>query len=129
MWPKEEIPDESMVFMFIHRMWVRNGEVIPGAFQDRGGGMSVDWDEHSTAEETRQRARRPPENGVISLGVGIIRSIQGLTVEHDPIQENTHDLQGNTIRPNRAHSEVLGEKNDERRLKLSRIYSWEIHLS
>ena len=128
MWPKEEIPAEGTVFMRIHRTWIRDGEAMIGVFQNREGGMSVDWNEYSTAEETRLRARRPAENGVISMNVGAIRSIEGLLVEHDPIQENSLDAQGKAVPHNRAHTEVLGEKTEERRVKLSRIYSWEIRL-
>ena len=128
MWPKEEIPDEASVLMRIHRAWMRDGGVMLGAFQDRGRGMSVDWSKYSKSEETRQRARRPADNGVIGMAVSGIRSIEGLEAEHDPVQENTCDAEGNLIPPNRAHAEVLGEKTEERRVKLSRIYSWEIRL-
>jgi hypothetical protein len=126
MWAQEDIPGEAAVFMRLHRMWIRDGLVVPGAFQDRGAGMSVDWDKYSTPDETRQRARRPSENAVISMEVISIRAIQGLVVVHEPIQENTFDSQGNPLASNRSHSNVIGEKDTERRLKLSRIYSWEI---
>ena len=129
MWSKEQIPAEATVFMRIHRTWMRGGEVMIGAFQDREGGMSVDWNEYSTAEQTRLRARRPAENGVVGMIVGATRSIEGLLVEHDPIQENTLDAQGKPVSPNRAHTEILGAKTEERRVKLSRIYSWEIRLA
>ncbi|HUF63526.1 MAG TPA: hypothetical protein VMN36_15730, partial [Verrucomicrobiales bacterium] len=57
-----------------------------------------------------------------------------LEVEHDPVQENLFDESGAPLDSNRAHSEVLGissdsaEKKTERRLKLSRIWRWEIRL-
>ena len=99
MWPKEDIPNAASVFMRIHRRWAPNGEALPGAFRDHAGGMSVDWDKYSTPEETRARGRLPSENGVIGTGVGAIRTIEGLSVEHAPIQEDTHDPEGNLIRP------------------------------
>ena len=125
---KEAIPDDAKVFMRIHRSWVRGGELIIGVFQDRGGGMSVDWNKYSTAEETKNRARSPADNGVIGIIAGKICLIDGLQIEHDPVQENTRDSEGKPIQPNRAHTEILGEKTPERRVKLSRIYSWEIRI-
>jgi hypothetical protein len=116
MWPQENIPDSAAVFMRVHRTYCLEGALIPGVFRDHEGGMSVDWDRYASAEETRQRARRPDDNGVIALGVGAVRSVEGLSVAHGPIPAN------------RAHSQVLGEKDEERRLKLSRLYTWKIPL-
>lgn len=129
MWPKEEIPDEAAVFMRVHRNFIQGEELGPNTFRDHGRGMSVDWSNYSTPLETQGRARNPNDNAVISMVVGHIRLIEGLVVEHDPIQENGTDETGKPIQPNRAHSEVLGEKTTERRLKLSRIWKWEIYLS
>ena len=98
-------------------------------FRDQGEGMSVDWREYSTALETRNRGKIPADNAVISLPAGGIRQIEGLVVEHDPVQENSFDKNGNPLRPNRAHSQVIGEKTTERRLKLSRSdWRWEMRL-
>jgi hypothetical protein len=126
MWPKEEIPDDATVFMRLHQTLFRDGAIMPVAFKDHGGGMSVDWSKYASPEETRARARQPAKNAVISMGVQAIRSIEGLLVEHEPVQENGLDDKGGPIPPNRAHSEVFGEKTEERRLKLSRIHSWAI---
>ena len=91
--------------------------------------MSVDWREYSTALETRNRGKIPADNAVISLPAGGIRQIEGLVVEHDPVQENSFDKNGHPLRPNRAHSQVIGEKTTERRLKLSRIdWRWEMRI-
>ncbi len=128
MWPKEDIPDHASVFMRIHKSYMIGGDVPPNAFHDRGGGMSVDWDKYSTPLETRNRARTPSANAVISMIVGEIRKIQALVVDHDPIQENSFDEEGNPLTPNQAHSEVIGEKTPEVRLKLSRIWAWQIRL-
>lgn len=137
MWPKEEIPDEASVFMRIHRNLIPTGELGPNAFREHGRGMSVDWSKYSTPLETRDRTRKSPpsDNAVVSMTVGDIRAIDGLVVEHNPVQENSFGEDGNPTEPNRAHSEVIGissvspEKKTERRLKLSRIWRWEIRLA
>ena len=129
MWSKEVIPDSSSVLLRLHQNLIPDGEVRPNVFRDQGGGMSVDWREYSTALETRNRGKIPADNAVISLPAGGIRQIEGLVVEHDPVQENSFDKNGNPLRPNRAHSQVIGEKTTERRLKLSRIdWRWEMRL-
>ena len=78
--------------------------------------MSTDWEKYSTAEETRARAKFPQDNGVIKLHAGGIRSIEGLTVEHEPDVKHM----------NRAHSEVFGDKTPEVRIKLNRLVRWVI---
>jgi len=129
MWPKEEIPNSSTVLFWIHKNLIPDGELRPNVFRDHGAGMSVDWRKYSTPLETRNRSRIPADNAVISLPAGGIRQIEGLSVEHDPVQENSFDKSGNPLRPNRAHSEVIGEKTTERRVKLSRIdWRWEMRL-
>lgn len=110
MWPGEEIPNEHSVFMRVHKNYLNAaGELIPGVFRDQGAGMSTDWEKYSTAEETRARSKSPLDNGVIKLSVGSMRLIEGLTVEHEPIEIN------------RAHSEVFGQKTPEARVKLLRL--------
>jgi hypothetical protein len=73
-WQPESIPDQDRLFMRVHvKTWVRDGEVRPGAFQNRpegAPGMSTDWERYSSAEETRQRARKPLEQGVIAFRAG-----------------------------------------------------------
>lgn len=111
MWPKETIPDESSVFMRIHKTYLNGGsDVRPNAFRDHNGGMSVDCNGYSTPAQTRARARNPVDNAVMGIRVEAIRRIDGLSVEHDPIQEGTLDRQGRPLPANRAHSNVLGEK-------------------
>src|SRR5258706_4359980 len=126
MWPNEDIPDDASLFMRVHRLFTNSGQLGPNAFRDHGHGMSVDWSKYSTADETRNRARSPKDNAVISMGVAAVRAIEGLAVEHAPIQEGSVDAKGTHLIPNRAHAEVMGEKTTERRLKLSRIWTWEI---
>jgi hypothetical protein len=117
MWPQEHSPDSATVFLRVHRAYFYEGALNPGVFRDHQGGMSVDWDRYSSAEETKRRARRPEDNGVIALAVRAVRLVQGLSVVHEPVPAN------------RAHSQVLGEKDEERRLKLSRLYPWQIPLA
>ncbi len=72
-WPKEEVPDVDRLFMRVHRMWIRDGAVLPGAFKNRGAagaaplGMSTNWAKYSTAEATRKQAKDPAVPSVGSL--------------------------------------------------------------
>jgi hypothetical protein len=100
--------------MRVHRNWMRDGELIPGAIRDRGDGMSTDWSKYSTPIETQQRASEPAANGVVSWRVVYVRSI-GQSVNHTPRPEN------------RAHADVIGAKDVEVRLKLLREIRWEIN--
>ena len=95
-WPQEQIPDRDDMFMRAHWMFFRARHLQPGVFRSHDGGMSADWDKYSSAEETRQRAKTPQDNAVISLSAGSIRNINTLNVQHTP--EPT----------NRAHSDVTG---------------------
>lgn len=112
-WQVEHIPDSDSVYMRVHQSLLdEKGEPIPGAFRlhPSDAGMSVDWDKYSTAEQARQRARQPHKNAVISMQAGQIRVIPGQEVFHRPILNN------------RAHSEVLGEKTTEARVRFGRIF-------
>jgi hypothetical protein len=114
-WPAEEIPDADSLFFRAHKSYIHMGKLIPGVFRDREGAMSTDWSRHSTAAETRARATKPDENGVGELKVGGVRAI-GLTATHTPDRK----------RGNRAHTDIIGEKTTEVRLKLLRLHSWRI---
>lgn len=74
--------------------------------------MSTDWAKYSTPEESRNRANRPEDNGVVEMRVGDVRAIPGLTVEHTPIPLN------------RSHTDVFGPKTTETRVLLGRICRW-----
>ena len=118
---RRRIPNEDELFFRVHRSYLRDGEIIPGAFRDQGDhpilrGMSTDWNRYSTAEESRKRARSPEDNGIVSLEVARVRAISGLEVDHDPQWRN------------RAHSHVNGEKDAEARLKLTRASRWVISI-
>ena len=111
--PIEEIPDADLVFMRAHETCFRDGNLQPGVFTSKQGpGMSVDWDKYSSKEQTRQRAKNPAKNAVISLSVGGIRKIDKLDVAHRPEPGN------------QAHSEVdlpTNEELTEVRVKLRRL--------
>jgi hypothetical protein len=92
--PVEKIPDADSVFMRVHKDFVRDGDVLPGAFREKDGGMSVDWSKYSSKEDAKRRAKIPADNAVVSLLVGGIRKIDDLDVKHTPELDN------------RAHSEV-----------------------
>ena len=99
-WEIEHIPDGDDTFMKAHSDHFRRGDLQPSVFRVRGDGMSVDWAKYSTPVETRQRARQPLQNAIISLSVLKVRGIGGLDVRHKP-----------SVPPeplNRAHSNVIG---------------------
>lgn len=109
-WPIEEIPNRDALFMRVHDTWFKpGGAIAPGAFQKRDGGMSTDWSQYSTPEQTRQRGRTPRDNAVVEMNVGRIRTIPGQRVEHRPFPDN------------RAHTDVLGEDDEEVRTVLRRF--------
>ena len=121
-WPVEDIQPEHRVFRRVHRVYVPNGELAPGAFRDPDGlGMSCDWEKYSSPREARSRAPSPADNAVIALLVGGVRDEAGLVVIHSPVQT------GGTEPPNRAHCDILGLhgkskiETTEIREKLTRI--------
>jgi hypothetical protein len=99
--PVEEIPDADSVFMRAHKDHFRDGTLRHSVFRAQDGGMSVNWDKYCSKEETKQQAKIPAVNAVISLPVGGIRKIRDLNVKHTPEPRN------------RAHSEVNLPDNRE----------------
>jgi hypothetical protein len=97
----------------VHANYCPNGELIPGVFRDIEGGMSVDWEKYSTPTQTRNRAKEAEKNGIVSFVAGKVREIPQ-QVEHTPSDDS------------RAHSEIIGEETPKVRLKLMRIFRWEI---
>ena len=113
-WPVEQIPDGDVVYMRAYSQFFSNDDLLPGVFRPHDGGMSADWSKYATAQETRDRARTPSLNAVLSMPVGEIRRIDALRVEHSPEPDN------------RAHTDILdlpegGEELTEIRLRLLRI--------
>ncbi len=108
---KEIIQDQDSVFRNVHKNWFdEDGTIMPGAFRSSDdSGVSVNWSKYSTPEESRNKAKTPSDNAVISLVAGEVRSIDSLRLEHTPISNNI------------AHSSIFGEMNPENRLSLLRI--------
>ena len=106
--------------MRVHRQKVdQTGAPKPVAFQNKPtdtDGMSTDWEKYSTPQQTRQRARKPEDNIVISLVAGDVRAIEGQRIEHEPIEPAVEDP------GNRAHTEIFGEKTTEARVKFMQIW-------
>lgn len=129
-WAKESIPYEALLYMRVHKNHIEpDGNILLIAFRNHGDpsdlskepGMSTDWQEYSSAEECRQRSRDigkdPNRYEVIQLSVGRVRDIPGQTVDHTPI----YDPHSTPPLFNRAHTDVLGEKDEEARLELFKI--------
>lgn len=118
-YPVEDIPDEDLLYKRIHiRNDFRDGKVIPGAFRERvegtDKGMSTDWSKYSTPKKTKNRARKPKENAVISFITLNLISLK-LNVIHHPEPLN------------RAHTNITGIGRDpEIRTKLKDSFVWEI---
>ena len=122
MQPIEHIPDEDRLFYRIHKSYIVEGEVVPGAFQERGEddarGMSTDWEKYSTAEAAWLRSKFPTDNGIVEFVVGDVRAID-LEVAHAPLPDN------------QAHSHIKGIPHEgqlktQARLKLKRLFKWSI---
>lgn len=113
-WPVEGIPGSDFLYLRVpRRLWIENKLL---AFRDHDGAMSTDWEKYSTPEKTRQRARgNPLDYGVLQMECASVRGVP-LNVQHSPDME----------RSNRAHTDVIGEKTAEVRIKLSRISGWAI---
>ena len=107
----ECIPDSDFLLMRIHaRTFARDGVLSAGAFKNHGSGMSTDWEKYSTAEETRARGPKPPEEyWVVRMNVGKVKEVPGQMVDHSPLPEN------------RTHTDVKGEKDEEVRVLLRRL--------
>lgn len=112
-WPIEDIPDVDGLYMRVHPMYFfPDGELNPGVFRPRSGPMSTNWARYSTPEDTRQGAKQktpPSDYSVLSLPVGPVRHEAGQAVEHSPQFDN------------RSHTDVIGTRDNEARLKLLRM--------
>ena len=109
-WSVEDIPDSDRLYMRVHKTWLKvDGTISAGVLENHGAGMSTDWSRYSSAEATRERARKPVENAVVEMVTREVRAVPGQRVQHSPLPEN------------RAHTVVLGEKDEEARVLLRRI--------
>ena len=97
-WEVEEIPNPAGLFLRVHEGLVRDGQLHPGIFREKGGSMSTDWEEYSTAHEARGRATHPVASGIVALVAGTVRAIEQMSVQHSPDEQ----------RSNRAHTDVIG---------------------
>jgi hypothetical protein len=118
-YPKEQIPNEASLYYRIHKTYIIDNEIIPGAFQSKIDGMSTDWDKYSTPQQSLALSKNPADNGIVKFSVGLIRQQPSMDVEHDPQLYN------------RAHSLIhgvpeKGELKTKVRLLLKRICVWEI---
>jgi hypothetical protein len=104
--PIEDIPDDDALYKRVHASLFKDGRIMTGAFKQVE--MSVDWSKYSTAQNSRDRAKKPSLNGVIELIARDVRQIPGQVVEHAPLLEN------------RSHSLVVGGKNEKTRISLRR---------
>lgn len=104
--------------MRIHFQHFMDGDILLIAFRNHNGGMSTNWSEYADAHLTKEQAlleNKDPNNyGVVELSVGGVRGIPNQEVDHDPLPKN------------QAHTNVIGKKNEEARLKLKEISDWVI---
>ena len=127
-WPKEQIPDEAILYHRINKDRFKHlppnvpkDALLGPMFRideigDGNGDMSADWCKYSNAEKLKCRARIPKENAVVEFIVGDVRK-GGHIVEHAP----------DCLLCNRAHVSVQGVK-EKMKITLSRIGKWSIYL-
>lgn len=120
----EEVNDDGILYYRVHKTYIREGEVIPGAFRERGEGeekgMSCDWNKYSSGELCRKRAQNPEDNGIVESKVLPIRECK-MPVIHHPYDDN------------QSHSNVknLGEKlelTENRRILIGLFSTWTIKI-
>lgn len=140
-WPKENISIESRLFCRVHYQKVNkvNGAPAPSAFYNTpktGPDLSSDWDKYSNPQQSRAligfeyklgtTVFKNPEDFFITefLVENIYKLELNQIVEHSPKQIIPDEI-GNPN--NRAHSSIIGDKNDEElRLKFVGISEWRI---
>jgi len=125
MFEVEEILNDSILFYRVHKTYVRDGQLIPGVFKERGEGvekgMSTDWNKYSTAEQALERSANIQDNGIVE---GIIEKIRNIPL---PVVHFPYDY-------NRAHSNILqlGEGvqlTNNRRMLLLVFSQWSIKIA
>jgi hypothetical protein len=123
MWEIEDIPDSDLLYYRIHISEMREGEIIPGAFKERGEGpergMSTNWNKYSKPELLKNVATNPNDNAIVQFQVQKVRAIGSLIVKHAPLPAN------------RSHSHIkgipkIGQLKTKVRAKLQEIYEWNI---
>jgi hypothetical protein len=112
MYSVETIPDTDKVYRRVHKSYVVDGALTPGAFCEIQGGMSTDWERYATPNQARLLAKKPEMNVIVSFITGNLRNIN-LKVVHSP-NENR-----------RSHADVIGV-GTKNRLLLLEMFVWEI---
>lgn len=135
---REEIPNEDNLYCYVHKANIhpKTGQPRAAAFQNtpkEGDNLSCDWSKYSTPEETKSRVgkqykfsskefKNPNLFGVIGFKVEILRSEDfSQEVKHDPIF-NDPEIDGQPN--NTAHAIIIGEKDEEVRLKMVDVCEW-----
>lgn len=116
----EDIPNDGILYYRVHKSYIIENEVIPGAFRSRGDGMSTDWNKYSTPEESQARSKTPDDNAIVSFSVLKIRSNPVLSAIHKPEPDNRSHSLVNGI------PETKNELQTKTRALLAEIYDWEI---
>ncbi|MGH7902399.1 MAG: hypothetical protein ACRENZ_11755, partial [Thermodesulfobacteriota bacterium] len=121
--PIEGIDNNSKLYYRIHKQYFIDSDLLPSVFRETGEGeqksMSTDWGKYSTPNESRKRARKPEDNGIVHFISGKLRNLN-LSVKHAPTNDN------------KAHTNVKGndtpiEQDEELRLKLLDEIEWDIY--
>lgn len=126
----EEINNDQKLFYRIHIINVdaeiedSKLKIKPSAFDPQSTPhsveMSVNWEKYSSASDTKNSARKPEKNGVLSFITKDVRDTPvNLKVSHKPTANQAHSI---------IH-DVVSEQNDpEIRMNLRSICNWEIEI-
>ena len=117
--PVESIPDAAHLYRRILQKHYKNNDIEPAAFV-LAGGMSCDWKEYSTAQQSIDRVENKKVRfaGVVYFVCGKLR-FEYFDVRHTPSDNN------------KAHCTVSAEDSEENRIKLTRLYEkdWALKLA
>lgn len=129
MYDVEIINNDEKLFYRIHEVNIdreiedKYKKIKPVAFDPKPKGsvqMSVNWSKYISAQETKDEARKPEANGVVSFIAGAIRSSPiNLNVTHDPYPTRAHTI---------IHDVVSRQSDSEIRIKLRESCIWEIEI-
>lgn len=102
----ERIPDEAFLYRAIFNVHFDSGRLTSASFSDPYHEPSVDWEKHSSHQETFQRF--PNAIFIGPLQAGIPRN-EGMPVEHRPSKRNP------------AHSVIKLDKTNQQQRKQRRF--------
>ena len=106
----EDIPDKDLLYYRVHKDFLKDGDILPGVFRDKKDSLSADWNKYSTPLISLLRSKVIEDNAIISLKVDLLRNCSQ-KVLHNPIGCNY------------AHSDVIGKKDSETRIKIKNSIS------